>query len=176
MLGLTQLSVGAFTVGQIWSQKFAPELLASLLLAHAATALGVGLMALLTSLLHLGRPQFAFRAFIGLNYSWLSREIVWFSIFAVPASAYVGLLLFGYPLPTWMDQLSQIAGWGVVIAGRVALMCSAMIYVVTQREFRSLEPTCLRFLLTAALLGMATFWMTITIAENSGTASISRSR
>ena len=52
-------------------------------------------------------------------------------------------------------------------------MCSVMIYVVTQREFWSVERTCLRFLLTAALLGTATFWMTITIAENFGTASIS---
>lgn len=45
MLGLTQLSVGAFTVGQdLVPEILAPELLASLLLAHAATALGVGLM------------------------------------------------------------------------------------------------------------------------------------
>ena len=172
MLVLTQLSVGAFTVGQIWSRELAPELLASLLPVHAATALGVGLLALLSSLLHLGRPQFAFRAFIGLRHSWLSREIVSFGLFAVSASAYAGLLLFGHLLPTWMGQLSRIAGWGVVIAGGVALMCSVMIYVVTRREFWSLERTCLRFVLTAALLGTATFWVTITIAENFGTASI----
>lgn len=171
MLVLTQLSVGAFSVGQIWSLELAPELLSSLLPVHAATALGVGLLALLSSLLHLGRPQFAYRAFIGLRHSWLSREIVAFGLFAVSATAYAGLLLFGHLLPSWMGHLSRLAGWGVVIAGGIALMCSVMIYVVTRREFWSVERTCLRFVLTAALLGTATFWMTITIAENFGTAS-----
>lgn len=173
MLVLTQLSVGAFTVGQIWSQELSPQQLSSLLPVHAATALGVGLLALLSSLLHLGRPQFAYRAFIGLRHSWLSREIVSFGLFAVSATAYAGLLLFGHLLPNWMGQLSRIAGWGVVIAGGIALMCSVMIYVVTRREFWSVERTCLRFVLTAALLGTATFWMTIAIAENTATASMS---
>ena len=37
--------------------------------------------------LHLGRPQYAYRAVIGLRHSWLSREIVAFGLFAVAAQA-----------------------------------------------------------------------------------------
>ncbi len=165
MLVLTQLSVGAFTVGQIWSRKLESELLSALLPVHAATALAAGLLALLSSLFHLGRPQFAWRAFIGLRHSWLSREIVAFGNFAASASAYAGMLWFGHLLPAWMTELTRFVGWAVVAAGTVALMCSVMIYVVTRREFWSVERTLLRFVLTAALLGTATFWMTITIAE-----------
>jgi len=38
----------------------------------------MGLVALGASVLHLGRPQYAFRAILGLTHSWLSREIVGF--------------------------------------------------------------------------------------------------
>ena len=57
---------------------------------HAVTALGFGLLALAASLFHLGRPQFAFRAVLGLRHSWLSREIVAFGAFAALASLYAG--------------------------------------------------------------------------------------
>jgi len=44
----------------------------------------LGLLGLAASILHLGRPQYAFRAIIGLRSSWLSREILAFGVFAFP--------------------------------------------------------------------------------------------
>ena len=46
----------------------------------------IGLFALGSSILHLGRPQYAFRAVLGLKTSWLSREILSFGLFAGTAS------------------------------------------------------------------------------------------
>ncbi len=54
----------------------------------AANALGFGLLALVASVFHLGRPLYAFRAVLGLRHSWLSREIVAFGLFAGLATAY----------------------------------------------------------------------------------------
>ncbi len=88
MLVLTQLSVGAFVVGLVLENWLSPQLLATLRPLHAAAALGFGLLALAASLFHLGRPQFAFRAVLGLRHSWLSREIVAFGAFAALATLY----------------------------------------------------------------------------------------
>ena len=45
------------------------------------------MLALGVSVLHLGRPQHAYRAVIGLRHSWLSREILAFGLFAAPDRA-----------------------------------------------------------------------------------------
>src|SRR5690606_19348822 len=75
MLVLTQLSMGAFCVDALWSWS-APSVLAETLgRAHSLVALALGLIALGASVFHLGRPLYAFRAFIGLRRSWMSREI-----------------------------------------------------------------------------------------------------
>jgi len=81
MLVLTQLSVGAFGAEFIVSH-FANEIVRSVLLPfHVAVALGLGMLALAASILHLGRPLYAFRAILGLRTSWLSREILAFGLF-----------------------------------------------------------------------------------------------
>ena len=54
---------------------------------HSASALAFGLLALGVSVVHLGRPQHAYRAVIGLRHSWLSREILAFGLFAAPDRA-----------------------------------------------------------------------------------------
>src|SRR5262249_46131240 len=77
MLVLTQLSVGTFLVE--WLLR---------LPTHAWSALGIGILAMAASIFHLGRPQYAFRAVLGLKTSWLSREILTFGIFAVLAFTY----------------------------------------------------------------------------------------
>ncbi len=173
MLVLTQLSVGAFAVGQICSSLFGTVQLASLMPLHAATALALGLLALGASTFHLGRPQYAFRAFIGLRHSWLSREIVAFGLFANTAVVYAALLWFRERMPAKVVDTIPLVGWGVVVSGVIALLCSVMIYVATRREFWSFERTLLKFGLTAILLGTATFWMAITWSSVLGTAALS---
>jgi DMSO reductase anchor subunit len=167
MLVLTQLSVGAFFVGLILEQWLSGPLLSTLHPLHATSAFGFGLLALASSLFHLGRPHLAFRAVLGLRHSWLSREIVAFAAFAALASFYAGsVFLFQTSTETtaeggtsapWIHGL----GWSVAATGMIAVFCSTMIYVFTQRECWSLVRVGVRFLLTSALLGVAAVWLSI---------------
>lgn len=161
MLVLTQFSVGAFVVGMFLESQLAPELLKSFGPLHATIALCTGLLALSASVLHLGRPQYAFRAVIGLRHSWLSREILAFGLFAPAACLYAG--------STWItSQPAWITfglGYLVGVAGLSGLFCSVMIYAVTGREGWSFARTGTRFLLTAAILGIAATWLSMLLLD-----------
>jgi DMSO reductase anchor subunit len=165
MLVLTQLSVGAFTAGLILEHWMDGAMLGPLRSVHAAMALGFGMLALTASLFHLGRPQYAFRAVLGLRHSWLSREIVAFGAFAAFASLYAGAVVVtqrsspenaGRATGQWVNYL----GWSVAITGMMAMFCSVMIYVFTQRECWSFLRVSGRFALTSAVLGVAAVWLT----------------
>ncbi len=156
MLVLTQLSVGAFVVGMLLETSLEAALLVPFQRLHATSALGFGLLALAASTLHLGRPQYAYRAVTGLRHSWLSREIVAFGAFAVAAS--------GYAAVCWLlpgGQVAEAAAWAVALTGAAGILCSVMIYVVTGREFWGFGPTLARFGLTSAVLGIAATWLSI---------------
>ncbi len=167
MLVLTQLSVGAFTVGLILEQWLSGPLLSTLRPFHAVAALGFGLLALGASLFHLGRPHLAFRAVLGLRHSWLSREIVAFGAFAALASLYAGAI-FVTQKTSEVNAAARSAapwthwlGWSVAATGAIAVFCSTMIYVFTQRECWSLVRVGVRFVLTSALLGVAAVWLSV---------------
>jgi len=171
MLVLTQLSVGAFAAGRLTEWAFGPGALNVIAGGHAVAALALGLLALSASLLHLGRPQYAFRALIGLRHSWLSREILAFSIFAGIAAAYAASL---WLVPELDERLAALPQWletGAVTSGLAAVFCSIMIYVSTRREFWSAGNTSVRFLLTTALLGTAALWVSVSAAGSSGAAA-----
>jgi formate dehydrogenase iron-sulfur subunit len=123
---------------------------------HLIAAFALGMLGMGASLFHLGRPLFAFRAFIGLLTSWLSREIVCFGAFAGLASLYSALPW----LSTWNIQVSSstndLLGWGVVATGLAGVFCSVMVYDSTRRPLWHWSRTGLRFLLTGALLGIPT--------------------
>jgi DMSO reductase anchor subunit len=161
MLVLTQLSVGAFAVGLWLERSLAPDVLRAFQPVHALIALVIGLVALAASTLHLGRPQYAFRAVLGLSHSWLSREIVAFGSFAACASAYAVL--------TWTTpdepELLATVGWLTVTLGLGGVLCSAMIYVVTGREFWGFGLTLSRFLLSAVVLGTATTQLSLLLGS-----------
>ena len=170
MLVLTQLSVGAFIAGLVCEGLVSGPLALALRPLQAANALLFGLVALAASLFHLGRPQFAFRAVLGLRHSWLSREIVAFGVFAALASMYAAVVFAIQYLATdslaqsgngarWVDWL----GWSVASSGAIAVFCSIMIYVFTQRECWSPLRVSVRFVLTAALLGIAATWLSILV-------------
>jgi Fe-S-cluster-containing dehydrogenase component/DMSO reductase anchor subunit len=163
MLVLTQLSVGAFTIGFLLDSTLAPELGAIFRPLHTTNALILGLLALAASTCHLGRPLYAFRGVLGWRHSWLSREIICFGLFA-------GLAV-NYALACWIGSTSapfgvagvdlvtpylHFVGGAVAVTGLIGLFCSVMIYVFTQRELWSFGQTIMRFSLTAALLGTTT--------------------
>ncbi len=164
MLVLTQLSVGTFTIGMLLESYLSEELLEIFRPIQSALALGLGLMALGASTLHLGRPQYAFRAVLGLGHSWLSREIVAFGMFAGTASAYAAAVWLNL-LPT---ELLNKLGWLVVATGALGLFCSVMIYVFTKKEFWSFGRTTIKFTLTALLLGISTTLLVLLISANIG--------
>ena len=166
MLVLTQLSVGAFLVGLALEHLLSPELLEALRPVHAVAALVFGLLALAASIFHLGRPQFAYRAVLGLRHSWLSREIVAFGAFASAAVLYAGSTRLGSNFAPMQSALA----WTVSLAGVLGVFCSAKIYAVTHRELWNLPRSCLKSLLTAAVLGLAAFWLSlvlVTLMEDS---------
>lgn len=165
MLVLTQLSVGAFWINLLLEGVLEPAAVAALRPIQAASALGFGMLALAASVLHLGRPRYAYRAVIGLRHSWLSREIVAFGLFAAAAMIVAGVHCS--PLRSaariderWFRPLS----WCVALSGLAGIFCSVMIYVFTRREFWSLHAVAVRFGLTALLLGGATTWVTLLVA------------
>jgi Fe-S-cluster-containing dehydrogenase component/DMSO reductase anchor subunit len=156
MLVLTQLSVGAFMVGLLLDRWLEAETLTPFRKLHATTALGFGLLALAASVLHLGRPQYAFRALVGLRHSWLSREILAFGAFAVAACIFAAAC-WQRPDSPWLPLLGGLVGG----TGAMGLFCSVMIYVFTGREFWSFGRTAAKFGLTAALLGIAATWLSL---------------
>jgi DMSO reductase anchor subunit len=172
MLVLTQLSVGAFVVNLVFENLLGDATEPRLPQLHAVSALSFGLLALSASLLHLGRPRFAFRAVLGLRHSWLSREIVAFGLFALLALIYASVLLMTQQpsaaeqgmatvhadhITNWKSWL----GWSVATSGAAGVFCSVMVYVFTGRECWSFTRVALRFSFTAAILGVAAAWLSI---------------
>ncbi len=113
---------------------------AHLVLLAALALLFAGLGA---SGLHLGKPLRAWRFFLGLRTSWLSREILAFSSFAPLALA--ALL--------WPASLPLRAA--VMAAGLLGVFCSAMIYIDTRRRFWRAPSTSLRFFGTGVVAALA---------------------
>ena len=150
MLVLTQLSAGAFAVGQLLERRGEAQFVGQLHAPHALASLFFGLLALAASTLHLGRPTFAWRAAIGLRTSWLSREIIGFSVFAGLAIAYAAGASFA---PT--SPVTGLLGAAVVVCGAASVFCSAMIYHATRRPFWRIDRAATRFALTAIVLGVA---------------------
>src|SRR5258708_30734335 len=111
MLVLTQLSVGAFCTAMILRLFFPSSLFRELTPLHSLVALLLGFLGFGASALHLGRPLYAWRAFIGLKTSWLSREIIVFGLYAILALIYAG----SFWLPT-LSRFVNIPFWRGVAA------------------------------------------------------------
>ncbi len=169
MLVLTQLSVGAFCVDGLINFVSDNAIVTNMLPFHSIVALCLGLLALNVSVLHLGRPQFAFRAFLGLKKSWLSREIFAFSLFAAFATSYAALFWLpeiekfsGLTLPSFLhtNTMKQFLSIGVALSGIFGIICSIMIYDDCRKELWKGSITGLKFFGTAISLGLATIMVT----------------
>jgi DMSO reductase anchor subunit/ferredoxin len=143
MTVLTQLSVGAFTA--IWSMQ-----LAGMGMHRVAVllALGTALVALSASTLHLGRPIHAARAMKMWRRSWLSREVLLFTIFAGAATAYsISSLL--------ATSFTTMTGAATVLFGVAGVGASARLYLVPGRPAWNSTLTVFEFFATATTLGFA---------------------
>ncbi|GAA5507162.1 DmsC/YnfH family molybdoenzyme membrane anchor subunit [Novipirellula caenicola] len=167
MLVATQVSVGMIFVERFaatlaWISGHDHSIMAtrSILLV----ALLIGGIGLNIASLHLGQPLRAWRVFLGLKTSWLSRE-------AVVLGKYVGLLTAAtalYWLPVVSNYLPQsiqawipaIPAWAAsltlvmaIIVGVAGLFSSAMIYIATRRQIWRSSRTLIRFMGTAVVAG-----------------------
>lgn len=143
MLVLTQAAVGV---------SGAALLTGSLALRLGAVALGA--VGLACSVLHLGQPLKAWRAFLGWRKSWLSREIL---VFGPWFSALLAFAVTGF----------SSVGIAALVMGLVGVFCSVMVYVDTRREFWSLPRTSGRFFGTVLLCAAAAFgfpWVLLAVS------------
>jgi len=144
MTVLTQMAVGAITALSI-SAALLPAP-ASRWAALAIVAIAV--FALGASTLHLGRPAYAFRALSMWRRSWLSREVLFFSLFAAAVTFYAAVVWLRLP---W----SFAAGTAASLLGAAGVYASARLYLVAARPAWNSMRTVFEFFLTAALTGMA---------------------
>jgi len=155
MLVLTQAGIGGLWVESILAVR-SPGTHPGSIMASG----GLILAGLLASVLHLGRPFQAWRAFMGVRRSWLSREVVAFGALAPLVLGLLALAAWpfvfrvfqgGAPSPALNLALLVLGS----LAGAAALACSVMVYVDTPRAFWRWPQTVPRFLGTALLLGLA---------------------
>lgn len=180
MLVATQVSVGMLVVERLaagigWIMG--NPMPADVTRWNTLAALVVGGAGLNIAPLHLGQPLRAWRVFLGLRTSWLSRE-------AVLLGKYMGLLTLALAamwlsqFPDWIPAavLSFIPSWasGVSLLGAIAfglagVFSSAMIYIVTQRRLWRPVRTFVRFGGSAVVGGLA---VSAAVFAVGGTASI----
>ncbi|HVM15139.1 MAG TPA: DmsC/YnfH family molybdoenzyme membrane anchor subunit, partial [Egibacteraceae bacterium] len=132
MLVLTQASAGALAVDLVVGHQR----------ATAVTGLILALLGLTISILHLGRPERAWRALAGWRHSWLSREVGALGLFA-------GLAVLAVLTDSAVLQVIAAA------AGAAGVACSGMLYVVTRRPSWRATVTLPRFALGSLVGGAA---------------------
>ncbi|MBB3205920.1 Fe-S-cluster-containing dehydrogenase component/DMSO reductase anchor subunit [Rhodopirellula rubra] len=150
----------------------------------ALVSLVIAMVGLNIAPLHLGQPLRAWRVFLGLRTSWLSRE-------AVLLGKYVGALVLATVL-LWLPVIAawtpaslseRIPQWVVVpswasgaalaaslLLGAAGLYSSAMIYIATRRELWRFNRTMPRFLSTGLIVGASLTALTVMATTESKTA------
>jgi formate dehydrogenase iron-sulfur subunit len=161
LLVFTQLAVGAFAT------LFFSKLFLALppggpwAVAHAGFSLFLGLFALGASVFHLGRPLGAWRVFLGLRTSWMSREAIGFGVFAKMGALYAGSVAAAAHWDSFPGRALLVAAAPVLegitaVLGLAGVFFSVMIYVATRRTQWRGSITGMKFFGTTFLLGAAT--------------------
>jgi formate dehydrogenase iron-sulfur subunit len=157
MLVLTQIATGLSVTAGACSFRDLTEFkaMAGPTSLAICSLLAAGLAA---SIFHLGRPLGAWRAWLGVRTSWMSREIVTFGVF-------FGLAL-ALAIVAWLPPRSDFFGLSVqqnlliqgaritAIVGVLSIACSAMIYIDTQRPFWAWSQVLPKFFGTIIVSGL----------------------
>lgn len=147
MTSLIQLSVGTL-VATLLSHHDSPVTL-TLILALTAFTLNI-------SVLHLGRPAYAWRALKMWRRSWLSREVLLFGLFFISLAALT--------TASWFNALHLVPIAPLVLLslkvlaptfGIAGIFASAYIYLVPARPAWNTLHTPIDFILSSAVLGSA---------------------
>lgn len=148
LLTLMPLAIGIETL--VACEPLLPFALDRTLLLRVAWLIGG--TALAASVAHLGQPLRAWRIFLGLRRSWLSREAVglglWFGgLTALGVQTFIPLLASPHTF--------QVLAAVTAAIGTGSLFCSVMVYVDTHRSFWRFRQTAPRFFGTGLVLGLA---------------------
>ncbi|MDE1177941.1 MAG: dimethyl sulfoxide reductase anchor subunit [Edaphobacter sp.] len=146
MTSLIQLSVGALVTAVV-THRTDPILL-SLIFVLTVFTLNI-------SVLHLGRPAYAWRALKMWRRSWLSREVLLFGLFF---SSLTVLTALAWLRSTnfWLvsDSVFTLAQILASLCGIAGILASARIYLVPARPAWNMRHTPVDFLLSSAVLGV----------------------
>ena len=145
MLSFSQIGVGGF----LFAALFADWLDRSSMIASVAVSWIVLHFGLASSVGHLGQPLKAWRIFLGLRTSWLSREAVVLAVCSLLATVSLGVVAY----KKWIRYGDWIsfgpylgpALWLTVAAGLAGALCSAYIYADTRRSYWRLPLTLGKF-------------------------------
>jgi Fe-S-cluster-containing dehydrogenase component/DMSO reductase anchor subunit len=109
----------------------------------------LGYAGLCASVFHLGKPLKAWRFFLGLKTSWLSREILVFSTYA----GLLPLCLLPHFIPAFSSLFLPVL-LTTMITGLLGVYCSAKIYESTNRVFWKSRYSHGKFFGTALSIGL----------------------
>lgn len=131
LLVLTQLGLGLLIGSRLWT------------LHTGLSVLGLSLFTagLIASIAHLGQPFRAWRIFLGLRRSWLSREAVLLgTAFPLFLTASISEWIVPY-VPSVLRPLLSVLCPAAILIAAAGVFCSAMIYTDTRRHFWRLSQT-----------------------------------
>ncbi len=116
-----------------------------------------GVTGLAASVAHLGQPLRAWRIFLGLRRSWMSREAMLLAFWVAAAVWLTAGKVAGRADLGWFALINVLAefpwaGWIVAATGAGGLFCSIMIYADTPRAAWAFRLTAPRFLGGAIVL------------------------
>ncbi len=157
MLTLMPMAVGCFSISYLFPSTSAPLTLTGWL---------AGAFGLFASVFHLGQPLRAWRVFLGLRKSWLSREAVifgpWFGLATATAAVPVASLIpatiipaFAAPILSLLTLHHSLFTAATAAVGVLGIFCSSMIYIDTQRHLWRAAQTFPRFFGSGLILGFA---------------------
>lgn len=118
-----------------------------------ATAAGLGIIGMLASLLHLGRPLRALSALNQFGTSWLSREI-WFTAFFLGLTLIAVVLVYKKPKAT--SAITGLTG-AAALVGLIDVYLMASIYSSASVPIWQNEATFVEFYATAISMGAVLF-------------------
>ena len=151
LLVFSQIAVGIATIVLLLHGRGLTGNGSTILLGIAAL---LATMGAISSTSHLGRPQFAYRAILGIGHSWLSREIAAFGAFIPLCITSVGLAIIESP---WLPLCLA----ATVFFGGVGVAASVMIYHVTRRPFWNAARSAPAFIATSCGVSSLIVMMTL---------------
>lgn len=173
---LSQAVVGAFAwlvLGPLWGWDGGAALSAA---AHPITVgatlwglFGLQTIGMVMSTLHLGKPQYFYRAMNNLRHSWVSREIFTMGTFYHVLGALAVLTVFP-GLAGWLpwglgDRVPALLGGAGVITGCLGLYSMIRCYRIKARPFWDHWYSSGAFVSSAVILGSAAIGAIFCLAE-----------